>query len=599
MIMKTMAILTDRKTLPEYDAIIVGSGAGGGMMAMQLALGGMKVLMIEAGRNYEPTIETPMFNTPEQAPLRGQSTPEKPFGYYDATVDGGWQVPGEPYSDKAGTQHPFKWWRARMLGGRTNHWGRISLRFGPHDFKPKTRDGIGYDWPISYEDLAPYYDKTQLITGIFGTNVGMENIPDTPPGILQPPPKPRVGEMLAKKHAAKLGVPIHPIHRAVLTAPLDGPARAARMFPNNALARKILAKDMSSRAACFWATDCGRGCSIRANFQSTTVLIPPALASGNLHIITDAMVREVMLDASGKATDIRYIDKPTRRDAEVKAKVIVLSASTCETARILLNSKSALFPNGLANSSGQVGKNLMDSLGSDLGAHIPALENMTPYNEDGAGGSHVYAPWWYHGKHDKLDFPRGYHIELGATRNMPNMNSLNILNSKSPSTYGKKLMEEARRYYGASINFTGRGEMIPNEHCYAELDPNRVDQWGIPILRFHWKWSDHELNQVKHMQETFAGIINEMGGSATPRPAAEAINKPGEIIHEAGAARMGASAKDSVTNSFGQTWDVKNLFLMDGSIFPSNPDKNPTITIMALAWRSSEYLMQEMKSGNI
>jgi choline dehydrogenase-like flavoprotein len=149
MIMKTMAILTDRKTLPEYDAIIVGSGAGGGMMAMQLALGGMKVLMIEAGRNYEPTIETPMFNTPEQAPLRGQSTPEKPFGYYDATVDGGWQVPGEPYSDKAGTQHPFKWWRARMLGGRTNHWGRISLRFGPHDFKPKTRDGIGYDWPIS------------------------------------------------------------------------------------------------------------------------------------------------------------------------------------------------------------------------------------------------------------------------------------------------------------------------------------------------------------------------------------------------------------------------------------------------------------------
>jgi choline dehydrogenase-like flavoprotein len=241
----------------------------------------------------------------------------------------------------------------------------------------------------------------------------------------------------------------------------------------------------------------------------------------------------------------------------------------------------------------------MDSLGSDLGAHIPALESMPPYNEDGSGGSHVYAPWWNHGKHDKLNFPRGYHIELGATRNMPVMHSLNILDSKSPSTYGKKLMDEARRYYGASISFAGRGEMIPNEHCYTELDPNRLDQWGIPVLRFHWKWSDHELNQVKHMQETFAGIINEMGGSATPRPAAEAINKPGEIIHEAGAARMGASTKDSVTNSFGQTWDVKNLFLMDGSILPSNPNKNLTITIMALAWRSSEYLMQEMKSGNI
>jgi len=569
------------------------------MMAMQLALHGMKVLMLEAGRNYDPSTETPMFNTPEQAPLRATATPEKPFGYYDATVDGGWQVPGEPYSDKTGTEHEFKWWRSRMLGGRTNHWGRISLRFGPYDFKGKSRDGLGHDWPISYEDLAPYYDKTELMVGIYGSNVGMENIPDSPPGILQTPPKPRVSELLAKKHAAKLGVPVVPIHRAVLSEPLDGPARAARMFPDNALARKIVAADMSGRAACFWATECIRGCSIRANFQSTTVLLPPALASGNLDVITDAMVREVVLDDSGKATGVHYMDKQTREDAVAKARVVILSASTCETARILLNSKSKLFPEGLANSSGQIGKNLMDSLGSSLGGHIPAMESLPPYNEDGAGGPHVYSPWWNHGKHDKLDFPRGYHIELGGGRSMPNMGSLGILDDTSPGLYGKKLMEEARRYYGAGMGFMGRGEMIPNENCYCELDPARVDQWGIPILRFHWKWSDHELNQVKHMQETFAAIITEMGGSATPRPAHEAINKPGEIIHEAGTARMGNSPKDSVCNSFGQTWDVKNLILMDGSVFPSNPDKNLTLTIMALAWRSSEYVMQEMKSGNI
>ncbi len=594
-----MAILTDRKTLPEYDAIIVGSGAGGGMMAMQLALHGMKVLMLEAGRNYDPVTETPMFNTPEQAPLRAQSTPEKPFGYYDATVDGGWQVPGEPYSDKSGTEHNFMWWRARMLGGRTNHWGRISLRFGLYDFKPFTRDGLGYDWPISYDEIAPYYDKTELMVGIYGTNLGMENIPDSPAGILQPPPKPRASELLAKKHAAKSGVPIHPIHRAVLSERLDGPARAARMFPDNALARRLVAKDMSNRASCFWATDCIRGCSIRANFQSTTVLLPPALASGNLDIITDAMVREVILDDSGKATGIRYMDKPTRMDSVVKARVVILSASTCETARILLNSKSSQFPDGLANSSGQVGKNLVDSVGSALGTHIPALEGLPPYNEDGAGGSHVYAPWWNHGKHDKLDFPRGYHIEMGNTRTMPGMGTLGILDSKSPTTYGANLMKDARQYYGAGFGLAGRGEMVPNEHCYTELDPDRVDQWGIPVLRFHWKWSDYELNQVKHMQETFAEILTEMGGTATARPAAEAINKPGEIIHEAGTARMGATSKDSVCNSFGQTWDVKNLFLMDGSVFASNPDKNLTLTIMALAWRSSEYVMQEMKSGNI
>ena len=595
-----MAILTERKSLREYDVIIVGSGAGGGMMAMQLALHGVKVLMLEAGRNYDPVTETPMFNTPEQAPLRASSTPEKPFGYYDATVDGGWQVPGEPYSDKLGTEHEFKWWRSRMLGGRTNHWGRISLRFGPYDFKGKSRDGLGHDWPISYEDIAPYYDKTELMVGIYGTNVGMENIPDSPPGILQPPPKARAGELLAKKHAAKLGVPVVPIHRAVLSEPLDGPARAARMFPDNPLARKLVAADMSNRAACFWATDCIRGCSIRANFQSTTVLLPPALASGNLDVITDAMVREVMLDDSGKAKGVHYMDKQTREDSVARARVVILSASTCETARILLNSKSKLFPEGLANSSGQIGKNLMDSLGSSLGGHIPAMENLPPYNEDGAGGNHVYSPWWNHGKHDKLDFPRGYHIEIGGGRSrMPGMGSLGILDSVAPGVYGKKLMEEARRYFGAGMGFAGRGEMVPNDNCYCELDPGKVDQWGIPILRFHWKWSDHELNQVKHMQETFAGIITEMGGTATPKPAAEAINKPGEIIHEAGTARMGDSPKDSVCNSFGQTWDVKNLFLMDGSVFPSNPDKNLTLTIMALAWRSSEYVIQEMKSGNI
>lgn len=594
-----MAILTDRKTAPEYDVLVVGSGAGGGMMAMQLALEGFKVLMLEAGRNYDPIAETPMFHTPEQAPLRAKGTPDRPFGHYDATVGGGWQVPGEPYADKPGTEAEFWWWRPRMLGGRTNHWGRISLRFGPYDFKGKSRDGLGFDWPISYDDLAPYYDKTQLIVGIYGTNVGMENIPDTPVGILQPPPKARAGEMLTKKHAKGLNIPVVPIHRAVLSEPLDGEARAAKMFPDNPLARKIVGKDMSMRAPCFWATPCIRGCSIRANFQSTTVLIPPALASGNLDIITDAMVREVIVDSSGKATGVHYIDKPTRKDAVAKAKVVILSASTCETARILLNSKSTLFPNGLANSSGQIGKNLTDSIGTNLSGQIPALEGLPPYNEDGAGGNHVYSPWWNHGTQSKLDFPRGYHIEIGGGRGMPDMGSLGILESKAPGVYGKKLMDEARRYYGSHMGFAGRGEMIPNKDCYTELDPSRVDQWGIPILRFHWKWSDYEINQATHMQNTFASIIESMGGKANPQPGKLALKKPGEIIHEAGTCIMGSDAKTSVTNSFGQTWDVKNLFCMDGSILPSNPDKNLTLTVMALAWRSADYLTKEMKAGNI
>lgn len=590
-----MPILTDRKTKPQYDVIVVGSGAGGGMAAMILALEGVKVLMIEAGRNYEPMKETPMFNTPEMAPLRGDKTPERFFGYYDATVGGGWQVPGEPYTNKDGTEGSFWWWRPRMLGGRTNHWGRISLRFGEYDFRPKSRDGLGVDWPMAYQDLAPWYDKVEQLIGVYGENDGIVNAPNSSPGVLLPPPKPRLGELMAKKAGKSKGVPIVAAHRAVLSRPLDWQNLPKKLFPNNPKAQEILGKDMMTRAACFWATNCVRGCSIRANFQSTTVLLPPALATGNLDIITDAMVREVLVDASGKATGVHYIDKKTRRDAVAKARVVILSASTCETSRILLNSKSR-DKAGLANSSGQVGKNLMDSVGTNLGGHIPALENAPVLNEDGAGGIHVYSPWWLADGHAKLGFARGYHIEMGGGRQMPGPHSVNV---QTAGLYGSKLKEEARRHYGASFGFSGRGEMIPNKDCYCELDPAVVDQWGIPVLRFHWKWSDHEIKQAEHMQQTFAELIEAMGGTAKPKSGRDAIQRPGEIIHEVGTARMGANAADSVTNQFCQTWDVKNLFLMDGSVLPSNPDKNPTLTILALAWRSSVWLMDQMKAGTI
>ncbi len=593
-----MPLLTDRKTKPQYDVIVVGSGAGGGMAALRLALEGVKVLIVEAGRNYEPATETPMFNTPEMAPLRGASTKDRFFGYYDATVDGGWQVPGEPYTNKPGTEGDFWWWRPRMLGGRTNHWGRISLRFGELDFKPRSRDGLGFDWPIEYKDIAPWYDKVEMLIGVYGENAGIANAPDSPPGVLLPAPKPRVGELIAKKAGKKLGVPIVGARRAVLSQPLDWKNIPAKLFPNNPKAQELIGKDMMMRAPCFWATDCTRGCSIRANFQSTTVLLPAALATGNVDIITDAMVREVLVDASGKATGVHYIDKKTRCDAVAKARVVIIAGGTCETSRLLMNSKSR-DKAGLANSSGELGKNLMDSVGTKLGAHIPMMENLPPINEDGAAGLHVYSPWWLVNEHNKLGFARGYHIEMGGGRHMPAVGSLGVLDSTSPGVYGRKLKEEARRYFGASFGFSGRGEMIPNKDCYCELDPQVVDQWGIPVLRFHWKWSDHEIKQAEHMQNTFAELLEGMGGKASPKSGRDAIQRPGEIIHEVGTARMGDKAGNSVVNQYGQTWDVRNLFLMDGAVLPSNPDKNPTLTILALAWRNCEWLMEEMKRGNV
>jgi choline dehydrogenase-like flavoprotein len=593
-----MPILTDRKTNPQYDVIVVGSGAGGGMAALMLSLNGAKVLMLEAGRNYDPVTETAMFNPPEMAPLRGERTREKFFGYYDATVGGGWQVPGEPYTNKSGTEHDFWWWRSRMLGGRTNHWGRISLRFGPHDFKPHSRDGLGVDWPMTYAEMAPWYDKVEMLIGVYGENCGVENAPDSSPGVLLPTPKPRLGELMAKKAGRKLGVPVVGARRAVLSAPLDWKNLPAKLFPNNKKAQELIGRDMSLRSPCFWATECHRGCSIRANFQSTTVLLPVALQTGNLDILTDAMVREIMIGPDGKASGVHYIDKKTRRDAVAKARVVIVAGGTCETARMLLNSRSK-DKAGLANSSGQVGKNLMDSIGSSLGGHIPALEDAPLLNEDGAGGLHVYTPWWLVNEHKKLGFARGYHIEMGGGRHMPNVGSLGYLDTAAPSAYGTELKKAAKHYFGASFGFSGRGEMIPNKDCYCEIDPSMVDQFGIPVLRFHWKWSDHEIRQAEHMQQTFAAMIEAMGGKAKPKSGRDAIQRPGEIIHEVGAARMGAKASESVTNKWGQTWDVKNLFLMDGAVLPSNPDKNPTLTILALAWRNTEWLMEEMKKQNI
>lgn len=596
---------TPLKTQRTPDIIVIGSGAGGGQAAYVAAMSGAKVLMLEAGRNYDPVRETPMFHVPAQAPLRAAGTTDKPLGFYDSTVNGGWDVPGEPFTNAStDPKRQFTWWRARMLGGRTNHWGRISLRNGPYDFKPYSRDGLGIDWPIGYDDLAPYYDKVEMLVGIFGTNEGMENTPNSPPGVLLPPPKARAGELLAQQRAKALGIPIVPIHRAVLTRRQDADTIPAKLHPGNAKAQRILAKAMRERMACFWATECGRGCSIRANYQSPTVHLPPALATGNLDIITNAMVREILVDESGKATGVSYVDTATGSERTVRARVIMLAASAAESVRILLNSRSSRFPNGLANSTGLVGKNLMDTVGAGLGGQIPLLENLPLHNEDGAGGDHVYAPWWlYKEQHaGKLDFPRGYHIEFATGRRMPGLGVASGLEQFTGGSYGKAFKADARRYYGSRVSFAGRGEMIPNADCFCEIDPTVKDKWGIPVLRFHWKWSDYELRQVAHQQKTFAEMIDAMGGKIRETPAADpsnAIRAGGNVKHEVGGAIMGSDRNKSVTNAFAQTWDVKNLFLTDGAPFCSNADKNPTLTIMALAWRTAEYALEQMRRGDV
>jgi len=556
---------------PVYDVAIIGSGAGGGMAAYVLTKAGARVVMLEAGPKWFASKDSKMLVPSYATPHRGAAVHGRPFGEFDA-CDGGWEIDGEPYTKAPGTQ--FSWWRARMLGGRTNHWGRISLRFGPDDFRRKSLDGLGDDWPISYDDVKPYYDNVDRLIGLYGSNEGLRNAPD---GIFMPPPKPRCHELLVKKAADSLNVTCIPARLSIITKPLPG------------------------RMACHYCGQCNRGCQTKSNFSSPDVLIAPALETGKLALITNAMAREITVGSDGLANGVSYIDKSSGADEHVRAKVVVLAASAMESARLLLNSRSSQFPNGLANSSGIVGKYLTDTTGASVSGHIPAMEDHIPHNHDGVGGMHVYMPWWLDNK--KLDFPRGYHIEVWGGAGQPSSGFGGGIQRMNGGGYGKQLKADYRKYYGATVGFDGRGEMIPNENSYCELDPTVVDRFGIPVLRFHWKFTDYEYNQAKHMQETFRALIVAMGGtpngSMPTRERGYGLADGGTIIHELGGARMGSDPKTSVVNANCQAHDVKNLFVADGSPFVSQADKNPTWTILALSWRTSDFIARQTKAGTL
>ncbi len=564
-----------------YDVIIVGSGAGGGMATKQLADAGLNVAVVEAGPFFDPADPKTMtqLKWPYESPRRGAGT-DRAFGEWDMAY-GGWEIEGEPYTHAEGTE--FHWFRSHMLGGRTNHWGRISLRFGPKDFKGKTRDGHGDDWPIGYEDVKPYYDKVDKLIGVFGTNEGLENDPD---GFFLPPPKPRLHELFYIEGAKKSGVPVYPSRMSMLTKKIN-----------------------NDRGVCFYCGQCGRSCSVYADFSAGSCLIFPAQKNGGkVKIFVNSVVREVTTNEEGKATGVSYISKDDRKEYKLKGKVVVLAASACSSARILLNSKSKQHPNGLGNSSDVMGKYLHDSTGASRAGFIPALMNRkVSYNEDGVGGMHVYSPWW--GDNSKLDFPRGYHIEIWGGMGQPNYgfamnpNEFNKFFGLPVGGYGDSLREDVKKYYGSVVGMSGRGEGVARKENYCEIDPTTVDQFGIPVLKFNYKWSDLEVKQAKHMQDTFEEILHNMGGEPLgDKPDKDqnyGLLAPGKIIHEVGTTRMGDDPKTSVTNKFQQLHDVDNVFIVDAGPFVSQADKNCTWTIMALSWRASDYIIEQLKQQNI
>lgn len=573
-----------KKQTKKYDAIIVGSGAGGGMATYILSKAGLKVCLLEAGPMFDPAVNSAQLKNPWESPRRGASTKFRPFGDYDGSW-WGWTIDGEPYTTVGDTK--WDWWRARMLGGRTNHWGRISLRFGPDDFRRKSIDGLGDNWPIGYDDIKPYYDEVDKLIGVFGS---MEGLPNDPDGIFLPPPKPRLHELFLKKAATGVGVPVIASRLSILTKAIN-----------------------DERGACFYCQQCGRSCKVYADFSSSSVLVKPALKTGNVDLITNAMAREVLTNNEGLATGVSYVDKESLQEYQVFGDRVILAASTCETARLLLNSKSARHPNGLANSSNVVGKYLHDSTGAAMSGFVPALFDRKRYNEDGVGGAHIYTPWWLNNK--KLDFPRGYHIEYGGGMSMPMYGfdwGLENLNGKYPVNgatreaggYGKRLKEDVRFFYGAQIGMAGRGEAVARADNYCEIDPDVVDKFGIPVLRFHVKHSEYEIKQAKHMKETFKEIFHNMGAVVTwghedNEKNLWGLNDPGNVIHEAGTVRMGNDPRTSALDKWAQAHDCKNLYCVDGSPFVSQADKNITWTILALSMRTSQHIVDQLKKQNI
>lgn len=572
-----------KKQSKQYDAIIVGSGAGGGMAAYVLSNAGLKVCLLEAGPMYDPAKNVTQLKNPWDSPRRGASTHFRPFGDFDASY-WGWQIDGEPYTTKNGTK--WDWWRARMLGGRTNHWGRISLRFGPKDFKRRSIDGLGDDWPIGYDDIKPFYDRIDRLIGVFGSNEGLENDPD---GIFLPPPKPRLHELMIRDAGRKTGVPVIPSRLSILTKAIN-----------------------DERGQCFYCAQCNRGCTVYGDFSASSVLVKPALKTGNVDVIPHAMAREVLTDKEGLATGVSYVSKLDMAEYQVFGRTVVLAASACESARLMLNSKSPRHPNGLANGSNVVGKYLHDSTGAAMGGILPQLFGRKRYNEDGVGGMHVYSPWW--GDNKKLDFPRGYHIEYWGGMSQPaygfgwGMEGLNgsyPVNGKKKEAggYGASLKEDYRYFFGAGVGMAGRGEALALESNYCEIDPDVVDKYGIPVLRFHVKPTDYEIKQARHMKETFREMMHAMGAVITWGDDGEDSNygleSPGKIIHEAGTVRMGDDPRRSALNKWNQAHECKNLFVVDGGPFVSQADKNITWTILALSMRASEHLVDEMKRKNL
>jgi choline dehydrogenase-like flavoprotein len=557
-----------------YDAIVIGSGITGGWAAKELTEKGLKTLVLEAGRptvpeqdyvEHVPSWEMRFRGLGDRRRLR-EDQPIQSTCYACDEWSSKFFVSDKenPYTTEAGK--PFRWIRGRQVGGKSIMWGRQVYRWSDLDFEANLREGIAIDWPIRYADIEPWYDYVEEFVGITGQALGLPYLPDSK---FLPPM-----ELNCAEKVVQAGIAKHFGDERVFTI-----GRAA-----------ILTKDHNGRAACHYCGPCERGCITRSYFSSVNATLPAAEKTGRMTLRPYSVVHSLIFDAgTRRATGVRVIDGKSRAAVEFKGKVIFLCASALESTRILLNSSTPEFSSGLGNSSGELGRNLMD--------HVKAggAEAMIPGNEDrielGRRPNGIYVARFRNLKTKQKGFLRGYGYEGGGYRE-------GWERGISQTGYGADFKKSISRPGPWRFSMGGFGECLPDRNNYVEIDKDKVDAWGIPVLKIHCAWSENELA----MRRDMAVAAAEMLAAAGARDIQTFVNEddpPGFTIHEMGTARMGRDPKTSVLNSHNQVHDVKNLFITDGAGMVSSSCVNPSLTYMALTARACDHAVEQMKKGEL